>query len=85
MPETTLSVRDLVVHFSTRTGVVRAVDGIDFDLYVGEKLGVVGESGSGKTTLALAIMRMIKPPGRINSGKIMLNDVDLLSLSHAEM
>ncbi len=85
MPETALSVRDLVVHFSTRAGVVRAVDGIDFDLYVGEKLGLVGESGSGKTTLALAIMRMIKPPGRVNSGKIMLNDVDLLKLSHTEM
>jgi len=85
MPETALTVRDLVVHFHTRDGVVRAVDGIDLDLFVGEKLGLVGESGSGKTTLALAIMRMIKPPGRVKSGEIMLGDVDLQSVSDAEM
>jgi peptide/nickel transport system ATP-binding protein len=85
MPEIALTVRDLAVHFNTRAGVVRAVDGIDFDLYVGEKLGLVGESGSGKTTLALSIMRMIKPPGHIPSGKIMLGDVDLLAMTQTEM
>jgi oligopeptide/dipeptide ABC transporter ATP-binding protein len=85
MPESALTVRDLVVHFHTRAGVVRAVDGIDLDLFKGEKLGLVGESGSGKTTLALAIMRMIKPPGRVHSGKIMLGDVDLLTLTETQM
>lgn len=85
MPETALTVRNLVVHFHTRAGVVRAVDGVDLDLFVGEKLGLVGESGSGKTTLALAIMRMIKPPGRVKSGEIMLGDVDLQRVSVAEM
>jgi peptide/nickel transport system ATP-binding protein len=85
MPATALTIRNLIVHFHTRAGVVRAVDGIDLDLFVGEKLGLVGESGSGKTTLALAIMRMIKPPGRVESGEIMLGDVDLQSVSDAEM
>jgi len=85
MAEIALKVRDLAVHFDTRVGTVRAVDGVDFDLFVGEKLGLVGESGSGKTTLALAIMRMIKSPGRVDKGSILLGDLDLLSMTNTEM
>ena len=85
MPEPVLSVRDLRVYFNIRAGTVRAVDGVDLEIAEGEKLGLVGESGSGKTTTALAIMRMIKPPGEIASGTISLDGRDLVSLSEPEM
>lgn len=83
--EPTLQVRDLSVHFHTLRGRVRAVNGVSFDLYPGERFGLVGESGSGKTTTALAILRMIKPPGRIESGEILLDGQDLLDLGPEEV
>ena len=85
MPQNVLSVRDLRVYFNIRAGTVRAVDGVDLEIAEGEKLGLVGESGSGKTTTALAVMRMIKPPGEIASGTIELDGRDLVSLSEPEM
>ena len=85
MPDTVLSIRDLRVYFNIRAGTVRAVDGVDLDIAEGEKLGLVGESGSGKTTTALAIMRMIKPPGEIAGGTIQLDGRDLVGLSEPEM
>ena len=80
-----LSIRDLRVYFNIRAGTVRAVDGVDLDLAEGEKVGLVGESGSGKTTTALAVMRMIKPPGEIAGGTIQLDGRDLVELSEPEM
>ncbi len=80
-----LSVQDLRVHYHTERGPVRAVEGVSFDLHAGERLGLVGESGSGKTTTAMALMRLIRPPGRIESGRAQLGDIDLLSLSEEEM
>ena len=56
-----LSVRDLATHFHTRDGIIRAVDGVSFDLEAGETLGIVGESGCGKSVTALSIMRLIPP------------------------
>jgi peptide/nickel transport system ATP-binding protein len=80
-----LEVNDLQVHFPTERGPVKAVDGVSFALEPGERLGLIGESGSGKSTIALAIMRLIKPPGRIVGGEIFLDGDDLLELSDEEM
>lgn len=76
-----LHVRDLKTTFSIKAGVVRAVDDVSFSLNQGETLGIVGESGSGKTSLALSICRLLPPEGRVISGQIMMDGVDLLSLS----
>ena len=79
-----LEVNDLKVYFHTPSGPVKAVDGINFSLEPGERFGLVGESGSGKTTTALALMRLIKKPGIIESGKILVDKKDILSLNDAE-
>jgi ABC-type dipeptide/oligopeptide/nickel transport system ATPase component len=68
-----LSVRDLVVDFVQDTGAVRALDGVSLDLHAGRVLGVVGESGCGKSVTARAIMRLIDRPGRIASGRVLLD------------
>jgi peptide/nickel transport system ATP-binding protein len=80
-----LRIDDLRVHYFTRKGIVKAVDGVRINLIHGEKFGLVGESGSGKSTLALAILRLIKPPGRIVNGEILLDGVNLLKLSEEQM
>ena len=80
-----LRVQDLRVYYYTPAGPVKAVDGVSFPLKQGGRLGLVGESGSGKSTTALAIMRLIKPPGRVEGGQILLGDQDLLQLSDEEM
>ena len=85
MSKPVLQVRDLHVYYHTPRGPVKAVDGISFDLESNTRLGLVGESGSGKSTMALALMRMIKPPGRIESGQILLDDLDLATLSEEQM
>ncbi|MBZ0303000.1 MAG: ABC transporter ATP-binding protein [Anaerolineae bacterium] len=86
MSSPVLELQDVRVYFNIRRGVVKAADGIDLQLFPGERFGLVGESGSGKTTTALAILRMIKPPGKIEGGRIILDgDTDLLTLSDEEM
>lgn len=80
-----LEVEDLDVTYYTDAGRAKALDGVSLRLGAGEKLGLVGESGAGKSTMALAIMRMIKPPGRIESGRIVVDGVDLLQLSTKQM
>ena len=86
MPEPLLSVHDLRTYFSTEEGVVRAVDGISFDVYPGERRGVVGESGSGKSVTAMSIMRLIEPPaGEIVTGTINFKGESLLDLGEDEM
>jgi oligopeptide/dipeptide ABC transporter ATP-binding protein len=82
---TVLQVVDLRVSYYTDAGRATALDGINLSLAAGEKLGLVGESGSGKSTMALAMMRMIKPPGRIEAGKVIVDDTDLMTLSERAM
>ena len=87
MAETaSISVRDLRTYFFTQRGVVKAVDGVSFDLGPGETLGIVGESGSGKSVLALSILRLVpSPPGKIVSGRVMLDGQDLMPRPESEM
>ncbi len=81
-----LEIRDLCTYFSTPQGIVRAVDGVSLEVNQGETLGIVGESGCGKTVLSLSIMRLIPaPPGWIESGSILFNGRELLSLNSDEM
>ncbi|SVE02973.1 uncharacterized protein METZ01_LOCUS455827, partial [marine metagenome] len=81
-----LEVNDLRTYIYTRTSVVKAVDGISFDLRKGETLGIVGESGCGKTMTALSLLQLVpKPAGRIVAGEILLNGEDLVQKSEDEM
>ena len=80
-----LQIDNLHVQFPTARGAVKAVDGVSLALDAGERLGLIGESGSGKSTIALAVMRLIKPPGQIAGGKIELDGTDLLQLSEEQM
>ncbi len=81
-----LEVDGLQTYFFTRQGVVKAVDGVSFNLRKGETLGIVGESGCGKSITALSVMRLVpEPPGRIIGGQVKLDGEDLLALSEAEM
>ena len=81
-----LEVRDLATHFFTSDGVVKAVDGISYDLEEGEILGIVGESGCGKSVSALSLMRLVAdPPGKIVSGEVIFEDRDILQVEDQEM
>ena len=77
-----LEVKDLVIHYETDDGVVKALNGVNIHIGVGETLGLVGETGAGKTTLAKGIMRLIpNPPGKILGGEVIFEGQDLLKLS----
>jgi peptide/nickel transport system ATP-binding protein len=80
-----LDVRDLRTHFHTKAGVVKAVDGVGFSLQSGEILGLVGESGSGKTVTGFSILGLIDPPGRVVSGSIRLDGLELVGLPHEKL
>jgi len=80
-----LEVIDLHVTYYTDAGRAKALDSVSLTLNAGEKLGLVGESGAGKSTMALAMMNMIKPPGRIEAGQVIVDGVDLMALSKKDM
>ena len=81
-----LEIENLQTHFFTAAGVVKAVNGVSYDVRAGEVLGVVGESGCGKSVTALSILRLVAdPPGRIVGGAVRFDGTNLLELSEAEM
>ena len=80
-----LRVRDLVTSFRTDSGVLRAVDGVSFEVPRGVTVALVGESGCGKSVTALSILRLVGPPGRIESGAVEVDGTDLLSLPERAM
>ena len=81
-----LQVKDLRTYFSTDEGIVKAVDGVSFNLRKGETLGIVGESGSGKSVTNLSVINMIpSPPGRIAGGEILYHGKDLLKMPKSEI
>ncbi len=83
--EPILSVRNLKTYFYTEDGVVKAVDGVDFDVYQGETLGIVGESGCGKSVTSLSILRLLDEKGKIVDGSIIMEGKELLKLSEEKM
>jgi len=86
MAETLLSVKNLKTYFYTKDGVVKAVDGIDFEVNKGETLGMVGESGCGKSVSALSVMRLLPiPPAKIINGEIYFKGKNILKIGEPEM
>ncbi|HQU36077.1 MAG TPA: ABC transporter ATP-binding protein [Anaerolineales bacterium] len=80
-----LAVKDLKTYFYTEDGIVRAVDGVNFEVFPGEVLGLVGESGCGKSVTSLSIMGLVSKPGRVDGGEILLDGNNLLKLPEDEM
>jgi peptide/nickel transport system ATP-binding protein len=85
MSEPVLRVRDLRTQFRTRTGLLKAVDGVSFEVGRGRILGLVGESGSGKSVTGYSILGLIEPPGEIAGGEVLLNGQDLTHLKGEAM
>ena len=90
MAEPILSVRNLQTHYAVQEGTIRAVDGVDFDVFPGRTLGIVGESGCGKSVTARSILGIVERPGRVVGGQILLrpaqgDPIDLVSLAETAM
>jgi len=83
--EKILEVKNLVTRFYTEEGIVKALDGVNFEIYNGEVLGLVGETGCGKSVTALSIIQLIQSPGRIENGEVIFMDEDLLKKSNDEI
>ncbi|MBG9549875.1 ATP-binding cassette domain-containing protein [Cytobacillus firmus] len=82
---TVLSVENLSTYFKTDKGIAKAVENVSFSLNKGEMLGLIGESGCGKTTVAQSILRLIEYPGKVVSGRVLLNGRDLIKASEKEL
>jgi len=81
-----LKVKGLKTYFHTDDGVVKAVDGVDFDIRKGETMGLVGESACGKSVTSLSIIRLVEsPPGKIEEGEIFYKGENLLKISEEKM
>ncbi|MDP9358606.1 MAG: ABC transporter ATP-binding protein [Chloroflexota bacterium] len=80
-----LDIRDLTIHYATRRGAMKAVDGVSFTLEAGQHLGLIGESGCGKTTTGRALLRVLPRNGRIAGGEIRFKDRDLVRMREVEV
>ena len=80
-----LTVEDLQVFYWTKRGPIQAVDGVSFTIQRNERFGFIGESGCGKTTTMMAVLRLIKPPGKIENGRIMLDGRNILEMNSEEL
>ncbi|MFW9874207.1 MAG: ABC transporter ATP-binding protein [Candidatus Thorarchaeota archaeon] len=80
-----LEIKNLKTNFYTEEGIVKAVDGVSFEMSIDEVLGLVGETGCGKSVTALSILRLVRSPGKIIEGTIIFNGVNLLGLTEAQM
>ena len=80
-----VEVKNLKTYFYTEEGVVKAVDGVSFDIYEDEVLGLVGETGCGKSVTALSILQLVRAPGKILDGTVLFNDINLLDLDRNQM
>lgn len=86
MKEKILEIKDLHIHYKTDYELVKALNGIDFEIYKGESLGLVGETGAGKTTTAMSVMKLIpQPPGLYINGQILFEGKDLMRASEKDM
>jgi len=83
--ETLLQVRGLKTYFFTEEGIVKAVDGVSFDMYQDEVLGLVGETGCGKSVTALSILQLVRAPGKIIDGDVTFNGINLMNLDKKQM
>jgi oligopeptide/dipeptide ABC transporter ATP-binding protein len=83
--DTILHIENLTVHFPINIGTVRAVEKVDWELAQGEVMGLVGESGCGKSTLGFSILRLLRPPGKIVSGRILYQGRDIVQMSEKEV
>ncbi len=85
MAEPLLKIEELCIDYPIAIGTVRAVRSVSLEVQAGETLGIVGESGSGKSTMGLAVLRLVRAPGRITSGRVLFDGVDLASLPEEQM
>jgi len=83
--DTLIQIKNLKTYFYTEEGIVKAVDGVSFDIYENEVLGLVGETGCGKSVTALSILNLVRAPGRIIDGKILFKDKNLVELKNKQM
>ncbi len=80
-----IQIKNLKTYFYTEEGIVKAVDGVSFDIYENEVLGLVGETGCGKSVTALSILNLVRAPGKIIEGQVLFRDINLVKLSKKEM
>lgn len=85
MPTKIMDVEGLKIYYFTSGGIVKAVDGVDIDIYKGEALGIAGESGCGKSTFAYGLLNLIPPPGRIVEGSIVFDGIDIAKLGEEDL